>query len=87
MEGSPLRNAFKNLISQVLSELSQETVNSNPEEGVVLSLNTDSDGKLDGTLSVQTASGVYVTGSPVSLTKGAQVLVLTGDGRKVAIPR
>lgn len=91
MEGSPLRNALKTLIAQTVAELNQQTVQNQPEEGVVLSINassTNQDDPVNGTVVVQTSSGVYGTvGAAVQFTVGAQVLVLTGDGRKVAIPR
>lgn len=83
MEGSPLRAAFKNLILQAVSELKTETVNTDPEEGTV------TDVASDGTVTVQTSSGnIYGTvGAAVVFVIGAQVMVLTGDGRKVAVPR
>lgn len=81
-EGSQLRTAFKSLIAEVIRELKTETVSADPEEGTVMEVNDD------GTVTVQTASATYGTvGAAVSFTVGAQVLVLTGDGRKVAVPR
>ena len=84
MEGSPLRSAFKNLIAETLAELKSQTAGSDPEEGTVVSLNTD------GTVNVQTStsqySTVFVSTTDVYLI-GATVLVITGDGQRVAIPR
>ncbi len=83
MEGSPLRVALKGLIAQVIQEIDQQTPGSHPEEGTVTALNTD------GSVTVQTTSSVYGTvGTPIVLTVGAQVIVLTSDdGRKVAVQR
>ena len=82
MEGSPLRAALKSLIAETIDEVNQQNFTSNPEEGTVLSLNDD------GTVVVQTSTNVYGDcGAAVVFTEGALVLVLTGDGRRVAIPR
>lgn len=81
-EGSPLREAFKKLISQTISEVQQQSFNSDPEIGTIASLNDD------GTVNVQTSTGFYGSiGAAVQFVIGSQVLVITGDGKRVAIPR
>lgn len=80
--GSPLRIALSNLIKEVLSEIQSSTVSADPEEGTVISVNDDS------TVNVQTSSSMYSSvGTPIVLTIGALVTVITADGKKVAIPR
>jgi hypothetical protein len=84
MEGSPLRAAFKSLIASTVAEIKAQSSTSDPEEGTVTALNDD------GTVSIQTSTTVYGTigiATTDSYLIGAQVLVITGDGKKVAIPR
>lgn len=81
-EGTPLRTAFQNLVRETLSELKQSTGNLDPEAGTVISLNGD------GTYNVQTGSSIYTSlGSPVILTLGQQVMVITAETVKTAVPR
>lgn len=79
---NPLQAAFKNLIKEVIQELKQESLDSPPEEGSVSAVNDD------GTVDVITGSNQYCSiGSAVILTLGQQVIVLTGDGVRTAVPR
>ena len=86
-----LREAFKKIIKEAIDEVNLLTGSSDPEDGTVIALNNDKDTvpkDVLGTVSVQTSSNLYTTvGTPVPLTLGAQVLVITADGKKVAIPR
>lgn len=77
-----LREAFKRLVQETIAENNQLTANSDPEEGVVTLLNDN------GTVNVQTSTNSYIgVGTPVFSTLGSQVLVVTADGRRIAIPR
>jgi len=81
-EGSALRQAIKQLVQTTISELQQQTQNPQPEQGTVANVNDD------GTVDVQGSTSFYASiGAAVVLTQGAQVLILTADGRRVAIPR
>jgi hypothetical protein len=82
VEGSLLREAFKKLIVEVINDLNAQGVFTNPEEGSVVALNDD------GSIDVQTSSNFYpAIGAATQYTIGAYVLVITGDGQKVAVPR
>lgn len=81
--GSPLRKRIAEIVQEVLDEMKQTTVNSDPEYGSITQVNSD------GTVNVQTTSGSnYINvGAATNMTVGTQVVVITADGSKVAIPK
>lgn len=83
MPGSnSLQIAFKNLIQEAVQELQQESLDRPPEEGSVSAVNAD------GTVNVVTGSSSYASiGSPVVLTLGQLVIVITAAGVSTAVPR
>jgi len=80
--GSPLRQAIEAIVRDVIADQQQITGSTDPEYGSVILVNDD------GTVNVQTSSSIYTeVGSPVQLTIGAQVVVITAQGVQVAVPR
>lgn len=82
-KGSPLYSKIQAIIQEVLDEMQQSTPNTDPEFGSVVGLNND------GTVNVQTSSGSTYqnVGMATQMTVGTQVVVITADGTKVAIPK
>jgi hypothetical protein len=83
MNGSPLQQAIKRLIVEVIDEEQRSTGNLRPELGTVLSLNGD------GTIAVQTDANHYPNCGAATqdcYVIGLQVMVLCADGMQVAIP-
>jgi len=83
MAETRLKQLIRTVVRQTMAEQQQQTVNTDPETGTVTVVNTD------GTVDVTTATGTNYqnVGAAVVFTVGAQVLVITADGKKVAIPR
>jgi hypothetical protein len=80
---SVLRNRIADIVREVIQEQQQNTVNKDPESGTVSVVNKD------GTVDVVTAGGNTYTaiGAAVAMTIGTQIIVITADGTKVAIPK
>lgn len=79
-EGSPLRQAVKQLILDTLQEYSIVQQQNDNEQGTVASVNDD------GSVNVATQSGLYQNvGTPVQRVVGESVVVVTADGVRVAI--
>lgn len=82
-KSSALRQRIADIVKEVIAEQQQNTGNTDPEFGTVSLVNKD------GTVNVQTSGGNFYTnvGAAVSMTIGTQVVVITADGVRVAIPK
>jgi hypothetical protein len=82
-KSSPIRQRIAEIVKEVLAEIQQTTVNTDPEYGTVTQINDD------GTVNVQTSSGSNYPniGAATTMTVGTQVVVITADGAKVAVPK
>lgn len=83
MNGSPLQEALKKLIKEVMDENERSTGNIMPEIGTVVSVNQD------GTIQVQTSANHYANCACATLdcqVVGLYVMVMSADGIQVAIP-
>ena len=79
---SPLRQAINQLVQEVLTEMQQQTQQSDPATGTVASLNDD------GTVNVALSDGTLIQncGAAIQYTVGAQVIVITAQGVQTAVP-
>lgn len=76
-----LRDTIKQLVREVQSEMATTEARAFNEQGIVKSIDSD------GTLTVQTTSGTYsgVLPGPKTRTQNEQVIIVTADGKKVAL--
>jgi hypothetical protein len=80
MANNKLQDAVKKLIQEVIDEGQAQNGTADNEQGQIVSVDSD------GTLTVQTASGLYSgVATPTIRTVGEPVLVVTADGQRVAV--
>ena len=79
-ETSRIRELVKKLIVEVLNDMETVEGKTFNKQGVVSSVNSDF------TVNVQTADGLFPNvGTPRRMVKGENVVVITADGKKVAV--
>ncbi len=79
-----LKTALQGLISKTISDIKQRSSfnSGDPETGTVINVNDD------GTVDVQTSTSMYTSvGTPIVMSIGTLVIVITADGKRTATPR
>lgn len=77
---NPLQQAVVKIVRDEIARMANVEGNAFNEQGVVIGTNDD------GTVTVQTSSGVYNNcGTPVLRVQGEQVLLVTANGTKIAL--
>lgn len=81
-EGSRIRELVKSIIRETIAEQQQVTQATPPMQGTVTSLNDD------GSVNVNMSDGTVLQniGAAIVFTIGAQVIVITAQGVRVAVP-
>lgn len=79
---SALKTAIQNLVARTIQDMQQQQQADQPVQGTVASLN------IDGTVNVQLSDGTLIqnVGAATSFTVGAQVIVISAQGVRTAVP-
>jgi hypothetical protein len=77
-----LKQLLKNIVAETLNEMKQQSQDTPPLQGTVASLNTD------GTVNITTSDGTLLQniGAATQFTIGAQVIIISAQGVRTAVP-